>query len=42
MRKISTWKTLVFVLCTFGLLTSCGLKGDLYLPEGQASTIKVA
>lgn len=42
MRKISAWKILVLVLCTFGLLASCGLKGDLYLPEGQASTMRVA
>jgi predicted small lipoprotein YifL len=42
MRKISGWKTLAILLCTIGLLTSCGLKGDLYLPEGNANTMKVA
>ena len=42
MRKISGWKMLALVLCTLGLLASCGLKGDLYLPEGQANTMKVA
>lgn len=41
MRKIPGWRTLALVLCTVFILVSCGLKGDLYLPEGQASATKV-
>jgi len=42
MRKIPGWKVLALVLCTVAILTSCGLKGDLYLPEGQANAVKVS
>ena len=42
MRKVTGWRALAIILCTVGLLTACGLKGDLYLPEGNAQTIKVA
>jgi hypothetical protein len=42
MRKVTGWRVLAIMLCTVGLLASCGLKGDLYLPEGNAQTVEVA
>lgn len=42
MRKNSGWKLLALILFTVATVSACGLKGDLYLPEGQATTVKVA
>ncbi|AFJ03365.1 hypothetical protein Q7C_2229 [Methylophaga frappieri] len=42
MQTSSGWRTLALILCTVSLLTACGQKGDLYLPEGKAQTIEVA
>lgn len=42
MQKMSGWKGLAVLICAFGLLASCGLKGDLYLPEGRVATVKLA
>jgi predicted small lipoprotein YifL len=42
MRKVIGWRALVIMLCAVGLLAACGLKGDLYLPEGNAQTVEVA
>lgn len=42
MRKVTGWRALAITLCIVGLLASCGLKGDLYLPEGNAQTVEVA
>ena len=36
MQKMTHRKRLILVLCAFTVLTACGQKGDLYLPEGKA------
>jgi len=36
MQKMTRRKRLVLVLCALSVLTACGQKGDLYLPEGKA------
>lgn len=42
MRKNSGWKVLALILFTVATVSACGLKGDLYLPEGQANIVKAA
>jgi hypothetical protein len=34
-------RTMLAMLCAAMMLTACGQKGDLYLPEGQAETVMV-
>ena len=36
MQKMTRLKRLVLMLCLATILTACGQKGDLYLPEGKA------
>lgn len=36
MKKMTRWKQLVLILCATMIMTACGQKGDLYLPEGKA------
>lgn len=36
MQKMKSWKQIAIVCCAVSLLTACGQKGDLYLPEGKA------
>lgn len=36
MQQMFGWKRLALLLCALCLLTACGQKGDLYLPEGSA------
>jgi predicted small lipoprotein YifL len=36
MQKNAYRKRLILVLLAFTVLTACGQKGDLYLPEGKA------
>jgi len=36
MQKIAYRKRLILVLLALTVLTACGQKGDLYLPEGKA------
>jgi predicted small lipoprotein YifL len=38
MQKIMSWKRLILILSLLSVLTACGLKGDLYIPEDQAAT----
>lgn len=42
MRKVTGWRALAITILAVGLLAACGLKGDLYLPEGNAQTVEVA
>jgi len=35
-KKMTRYKRLILVLCAMTVLTACGQKGDLYLPEGKA------
>jgi len=35
MQKMKGWKRLGLVLIALSVLTACGQKGDLYLPEGS-------
>lgn len=35
MVKTSIWQRIAAVVCLAMLLTACGQKGDLYLPEGS-------
>ena len=36
MHKMTRRKRFILLLCTVAVLTACGQKGDLYLPEGKA------
>jgi len=36
MQKIMGWKRLILVLGILTVLSACGQKGDLYLPEDNA------
>ncbi|MBL4637867.1 MAG: lipoprotein [Proteobacteria bacterium] len=36
MQIMTRRKRLLLVLCALTILTACGQKGDLYLPEGKA------
>lgn len=36
MHKITTYTKLMIILSAFFLLTACGQKGDLYLPDGSS------
>lgn len=36
MNKRVRFRQLILLLCTISILTACGQKGDLYLPEGKA------
>lgn len=38
MQKLTSWKRLLIVAAILTILTACGQKGDLYLPEGHALT----
>lgn len=37
MQKMMGWKWLILVLSILTVLTACGQKGPLYMPEDQAS-----
>jgi len=37
MQKMMSWKRLILLVSILTVLTACGQKGDLYLPEGHAS-----
>ncbi len=36
MNKMIRLRRFVLLLCTVAVLTACGQKGDLYLPDGKA------
>ena len=38
MQKIMSWKRLILLMSILTVLTACGQKGDLYLPEDNALT----
>jgi len=38
MQKIMSWNRLILIVSLVSVLTACGLKGDLYMPEDQALT----
>lgn len=42
MTQKTGWKVLALALCLTFMVAACGQKGDLYLPEGQASMTGVA
>lgn len=37
MQKMMSWKRLILVMSILTVLTACGQKGPLYVPENQAS-----
>lgn len=37
--RIFSRRTLLALVCTALMLSACGQKGDLYLPEGNAETV---
>jgi predicted small lipoprotein YifL len=39
MQKITRWNTLALLICALLMLSACGQKGDLYLPEGQFNSV---
>lgn len=39
MRTFLRWNKLALLLCVMLMLSACGQKGDLYLPEGNAQTV---
>lgn len=39
MQKVLRWNLPVMVLCSMLLLSACGQKGDLYLPEGATDNV---
>ncbi len=38
MKKTIRWKGVVAIICMVFLITACGQKGDLYLPQGNHLT----
>jgi|GEM_PF-1086898 len=36
MQKLMSWKRLIMIISILTVLTACGQKGDLYLPEDHA------
>lgn len=41
MRKLKHYNAVLIVLCALFMLSACGQKGDLYLPQGQANQTMV-
>ncbi|EEF78847.1 LPS translocon maturation chaperone LptM [Methylophaga thiooxydans] len=39
MQKFLRWNMPALLLCSMLMLTACGQKGDLYLPEGEIDNI---
>jgi predicted small lipoprotein YifL len=35
MKKTAIWTRVLAIMCLVFLITACGQKGDLYLPEGS-------
>ena len=40
MQKLTGRNYLALIVCALLMLSACGQKGDLYLPEGQASIVE--
>ncbi|MDQ7073492.1 MAG: lipoprotein [Gammaproteobacteria bacterium] len=38
MKKTIRWKGVMAIICMVFLITACGQKGDLYLPQGNHLT----
>lgn len=39
MQTFLRWNLLALFCCAMLMLSGCGQKGDLYLPEGNAQTV---
>lgn len=37
MQKMMSWKRLILIVGLLAVLTACGQKGELYMPEGQSA-----